>query len=93
MYGDAVQRTQIYLAAEETELLDRAERATGASRSELIRRAIRMVYGSPDQADRLAAFRASAGVWRDRKFTGAEYVDAIRSRDPDRIRRVLGDEA
>jgi hypothetical protein len=78
MYDDAMHRTQIYLTAEEGELLDRAEKATGASRSELIRRAIRLAYSGREQADRLAALRASAGIWRDRKFTGAQYVDAIR---------------
>lgn len=39
-------RTQITLNDEELELLDRAARASGASRSELIRRAIHTAYGS-----------------------------------------------
>jgi Ribbon-helix-helix protein, copG family len=38
-------RTQIHLGDEELELLDTAARETGASRSELIRRAIKRVYG------------------------------------------------
>ena len=37
-------RTQIHLAPEELEVLDRESAATGASRSELIRRAIRETY-------------------------------------------------
>jgi hypothetical protein len=78
MYSDGVHRTQIYLTTEESELLDRAERATGASRSELIRRAIRLAYAGREQEERLASLRASAGIWQDRKFTGSAYVDAIR---------------
>jgi len=68
-------RTQVYLGAEELEALERASRATGASRSELIRRAVRTSFGESSQAERLAALQASAGTWRDRELTGAEYVD------------------
>ncbi len=89
MYGGGMHRTQIYLTDEESELLDRAERATGASRSELIRRAIRLAFGGRGSADRLAAFLASAGSWSDRNFTGVEYVEAIRSGDPEQFRRVI----
>ncbi len=71
-------RTQVYLGAEELEVLERASRATGASRSELIRRAVRTTFGESSQAERLAALQASAGSWRDRDLTGAEYVDARR---------------
>jgi len=90
MYSDVMHRTQIYLTAEESELLDQAERATGASRSELIRRAIRQAYSGRQQADRLAALQASAGIWRDRGFTGAEYVAAIRGRGVGEGLRELG---
>lgn len=45
MYGD-VMRTQVTLGKEELELLDRAAKASGASRSELIRRAIHRAYGT-----------------------------------------------
>lgn len=38
-------RTQIHLGDEEIQLLDAEARATGASRSELIRRAVRELYG------------------------------------------------
>jgi Arc/MetJ-type ribon-helix-helix transcriptional regulator len=87
-------RTQIHLAEEDIELLDRARRATGASRSELIRRALRRVYG-PSAAEgtpeeRLADLRAAAGAWKDRRFTGEEYVRAIRSGDMNANLRRLG---
>lgn len=88
MCSDAVQRTQIYLSDEETSLLERESRLTGASRSELIRRAIRAQYGSPGTEARLEALRRGAGVWKDRDFTGADYVDALRSRSTGRRRRL-----
>lgn len=79
MYDGAMHRTQIYLDDAETELLGRAATRTGASRSELIRRAIRTQYGLSTAETRLAGLRASAGAWRDRSDTGAEYVETIRA--------------
>lgn len=73
-------RTQITLTDQELELLDRAARATGASRSELIRRAIHTAYGSRNRTERTAALKRSAGAWRARDFSGAEYVDRHRRR-------------
>lgn len=78
MYNDVMHRTQVYLEDEEANLLSQAAVRTGASRSELIRRAIRTQYGAQTAEARLAALRASAGTWRDRSGTGAEYVDNIR---------------
>ena len=81
MYSDVVKRTQIYLGDEELDLLEREGERTGASQSELIRRAIR-------RQRKRAALRASAGVWKDRPFTGAEYVDMIRGDFNDRLRKL-----
>jgi Ribbon-helix-helix protein, copG family len=81
-------RTQVYLSEEELELLDRESRITGASRSELVRRAIRAQYGGISKEERLAALRRSAGIWKDRPFTGAEYVDMIRGDLNERLRRL-----
>ena len=81
-------RTQIYLGDEELELLDRVARATGASRSELIRRAVRSTFGEKTKTEKLDALDASAGSWRDRRFTGADYVDAIRGDLNERLRRL-----
>jgi metal-responsive CopG/Arc/MetJ family transcriptional regulator len=84
-------RTQIYLGDDERELLDRTSRLTGASTSELIRRAIRSAYGRAlTKEERLQALRAAAGTWADREFTGAEYVDAIRGGDMNEGLRRLG---
>ena len=81
-------RTQITLNDEELALLDRAAKATGASRSELIRRAIHVAYGSRSKAERTAALKRSAGSWQGRDFTGADYVDAIRDNLNDRLSRL-----
>jgi Arc/MetJ-type ribon-helix-helix transcriptional regulator len=88
VYSDAVGRTQIYLGEEELELLDRVARATGASRSELIRRAVRSTFGEKTKAEKLRALDASAGSWRGRRFTGAQYVDTIRGDLNERLRRL-----
>lgn len=88
MYIGAMGRTQVYLGDEELALLDDAARATGASRSELIRRAVRRTFGTMSTTDKLRALRASAGLWSDRPFTGAEYVDAIRGDLNERLRKL-----
>jgi Arc/MetJ-type ribon-helix-helix transcriptional regulator len=85
-----MERTQIYLGRDELALLERAAEATGASRSELIRRAIRATFGETDRADKLSALRESAGSWRDRDFSGREYVDLVRGDLRDRLRRIGG---
>ena len=88
VYNDTMARTQIYLDDRELELLKRAGQETGASRSELIRRSVRSTYGELDKEERLRLLRQSAGVWRDRNFTGAEYVDAIRGDLNERLRKL-----
>jgi len=74
-------RTQIYLGEGELELLDRATQETGASRSELVRRAVRATFGRQGKDERLGALQASAGSWKGRRRSGAEYVDAMRGGD------------
>jgi hypothetical protein len=81
-------RTQIYLGDEELELLDRVARVTGASRSELVRRAVRNTFGQPTKADKLEALGASAGSWSGRSFTGSEYVDSVRRDLSERLDRL-----
>ncbi|MGH3066039.1 MAG: ribbon-helix-helix protein, CopG family [Gaiellaceae bacterium] len=84
-------RTQIYLGDDERDLLERTSKATGASVSELIRRAIRSTYRLElTKEEKLDALRRSAGLWADRDFTGAEYVDAIRGGDMNEGLRRLG---
>jgi Arc/MetJ-type ribon-helix-helix transcriptional regulator len=81
VYSDAMSRTQVYLGEGELELLERASRDTGASRSELIRRAVRTTFGEQGRDEKLRALQASAGSWKSRRSSGAEYVDAIRGGD------------
>ena len=87
MYCGAVGRTQIYLGDDELELLDRVAQTTGASRSELVRRAVRNTYGEKTKAERLRALEASAGAFRGRRMTGADYVDALRGDLNERLDR------
>jgi ribbon-helix-helix CopG family protein len=88
VYTYTMGRTQIYLGSDELELLDRVARATGASRSELVRRAVRSTFGQPTKADKLVALQASAGSWRDRDFTGSQYIDSVRGDLDERLRRL-----
>ncbi|MGI8845352.1 MAG: CopG family transcriptional regulator [Thermoleophilaceae bacterium] len=81
-------RTQVYLGDDELVLLDRVALATGASRSELIRRAVRTAFGEKTRAERLGALDASAGSWSGRQLTGADYVDGLRGDLSDRLRRL-----
>jgi metal-responsive CopG/Arc/MetJ family transcriptional regulator len=84
-------RTQIHLSEDELVLLDAAAKATGASRSELIRRAVRERYGGEASlAERKARARRAFGAWKDRSFTGEEYVRAVRSGDMNENLRRLG---
>ena len=83
-----MRRTQVYLGDGELALLDRVARATGASRSELIRRAVRSTYGEKPKDERVRALDASAGSWSGRRFSGAAYVDAIRGDLNERLRRL-----
>ena len=88
MYSCVVGRTQVYLGDDDVELLDRVAQATGASRSELIRRAVQSTFGEKTKAERLQALDASAGSWSDRRLTGAEYVDGLRGDLNERLRRL-----
>ena len=71
-------RTHIHLGDKKLALLEEAARATGASRSALIRKAVRRTFGPLSKAEKLRALEVSAGSWSGRNFAGAEYVDAIR---------------
>lgn len=85
VYDRFTERTQIYLTEDDLALLEREANRSGASRSELIRRAIRARYRDVDLPSRREALRQSAGAWADREFTGESYVDAIREDLDDRL--------
>lgn len=88
VYADVVGRTQIYLGPDELALLDAAAARTGASRSELIRRAVQRTFGASDTAAKLAALEASAGSWKRRGRSGDAYVDAMRGDMNARLRKL-----
>ena len=87
VYSGVVGRTQVYLTDEELALLDKARQASGASRSELIRRAVRATFGRSTSQTRLAALERGAGLWRDRPLDGAGYVDGVRGDLNERLAR------
>jgi metal-responsive CopG/Arc/MetJ family transcriptional regulator len=82
-------RTQIHLDSDLVERLDREAARTGASRAELIRRALRERYAeTPDEyeARKKRALDAVFGIWKDRKFRSSEeYLRALRERDTDTL--------
>ena len=80
MYIYIVERTQIYLNAEEARALERLARRTGRTKSQLIREAIDQTYlqSRRDREQVLAVLRRAAGSWKRRKETGAEYVERLR---------------
>jgi Arc/MetJ-type ribon-helix-helix transcriptional regulator len=70
VYTPSIGRTQIYLTSEELDLLDRAQQETGASRSELIRRAVRTLYGR-----RRRELPRSIGIASDGRLSAADLED------------------
>jgi hypothetical protein len=91
VYAPVMGRTQIYLSETELDLLDRARAATGATRSELIRRAVQRTYGKATSQEQRRILRETSGAWKDRSFTGAEYVDAIRGDLNERLAKLGGE--
>lgn len=79
MYSGVMGRTQVYLGEVELALLERASTDTGASRSELIRRAVRHSYGD-SEPDTLRVLRESAGSWKS-AGSGADFVGELRAGD------------
>ena len=74
-------RTQIHLDEPLVEALDREAARSGASRAEVIRRALHERYPDGDDyaARKQAALDLAFGSWKGRRFkSGAEYVRALR---------------
>jgi Arc/MetJ-type ribon-helix-helix transcriptional regulator len=79
MYTYIMQRTQIYLGERETDALDVAVRATGKTRSHLIREAIAERYGATTDATAIEArLRETAGAWAARRQSGQAAVERLR---------------
>ena len=78
MYIYIMNRTQIYLSAELDAVLEERSKATGRSKSQLIRDAVRASYlGNRDSKSTIRALRSSAGTWR-RRIRGEDYVERLR---------------
>ena len=77
----------MYLSETELTLLEREIARAGATRSELMRRAIRARYRQVGVQARRDGIRSSAGAWKDRDVSGAAYVEAIREDLDDRLER------
>ncbi|MDP2712791.1 MAG: CopG family transcriptional regulator [Solirubrobacteraceae bacterium] len=88
-----VRRTQIYLGEEQDAMLDARARATGATKSALVRDAID-AFLSDDSASaasgvaRMRAALAGAAGTATNLPSGADYVDGIRAIDGDRAARL-----
>ena len=66
MYTYIMDRTQIYLTAEESAALERASIETGKTRSQLVREAIDERYGTRRSLEEfMAALDAARGAWKE----------------------------
>jgi hypothetical protein len=80
-------RTQITLTdAQYARLRDESAR-TGQSLAELIRRALDERYEPLSDGDRLRLLETAFGAWGDRRESGTEYVERVRSGTRRRLRR------
>jgi metal-responsive CopG/Arc/MetJ family transcriptional regulator len=59
-------RTQVYLTEKERDELTELAEATGKKQSELIREAVDRLIDQSSAKRRAAAFKAVAGMWKDR---------------------------
>jgi hypothetical protein len=65
---------------EESAALEREARASGRTKSQLIREAIDRAYLRGGDRNRVQrALKRSAGAWRGKRPDGAAYVDRLRS--------------
>jgi len=81
---------QITLTDEQYDQLRRTSESTGVSIAELIRRRLDTGPARPTLEERLAAVRATAGLWAnepDAHESGAEFVDRVRPGVETRLRR------
>lgn len=85
MYNSYIMnRTQIYLTAEQAARLAQRARATGTTKSTLIREAIEEYLAKPDADARLAELRIvldELGIIPLRVADGAAYVETLRGAD------------
>ncbi len=88
-----MRRTQIYLGEDQDAMLDARARATGTTKSALVRDAIDafLTDDATSQASGIARMRAAlagASGIAAHLPSGAEYVEGIRARDANRADRL-----
>jgi predicted DNA-binding protein len=88
-----MRRTQIYLGEEQDALLEARARATGTTKSALVRDAIDAYLSDNDSSaatavNRMRAALADAGGIASDLPSGAAYVEALRAEDADRAARL-----
>ena len=90
MYTYIVDRTQIYLTAEESAALERAIIATGKTKSQLIRDAIRATYDvGPTLEEFQAALDLAFGAWKEEPGEDrSAYLRDLRRADLAKQRRL-----
>lgn len=82
VYNGVIGRTQIYLGEDELAVLDGQARATGASRSELVRRAVRATFGSVGSAGVTSPPVSSSGSHRPGRDGGSHVEIHFTVDDP-----------
>ncbi len=73
-------RTQLYLDEDLYKVLKDVAARRRKTISELVREALKKVYGTNDVARRLAAINGAFGIWKGREDLGAteDYVRSLR---------------
>lgn len=80
-------RTQITLTDSQYARLRDESARTGRSLASLIRRALDQHYDEVSTAERLELLDAAFGAWGERRESGAELVERVRSGTARRLRR------
>ena len=80
MYIHHMVRTQLYIDEDLHEHLRDLARRQGRTLSDLVREALRRVYGGDDDGRRQQTLKELSGLWRDREEMGetAAYVRRLR---------------
>jgi hypothetical protein len=71
-------RTQITLSDSQYARLKEESERSGASLSELVRRAVEEAFGFRGSMGHRRGLDDSFGAWKERDFDGARYVDRLR---------------
>ncbi len=83
-------RTQITLTDSQYARLRDESARTGHSLAALVRRALDEHYDELSSAERLQLLDGAFGAWSDRRESGAELVERVRSGTARRLRQPTG---